>query len=70
MCVIFLYLCCLSAGSVPAIFFMENIIEHVAWQLGKTPDEVRVMNFYKKGEVDVAGQPLTYWNVDQLWSGE
>ncbi|XP_065184192.1 xanthine dehydrogenase/oxidase-like isoform X2 [Sycon ciliatum] len=58
---------CRAPGSIPAMFFMESMVEHVAKTLNMSPDLVRTRNFYKKGEKDIAGQPLTYWNVDTLW---
>ena len=38
-------------GSVPFIFIMESIMEHVAKSLGKDPLEVRKLNLYQKGQV-------------------
>ena len=56
------------AGTKPIIFIMESIIEPVAKSLGMSPDEVRKVNLYKKGDVTPCRQPLTYFNVDTILS--
>jgi len=43
---------CRSPGSVPAIFTIESILEHVAKSLGKDATEVRMLNIYNKGATD------------------
>ncbi|XP_065844843.1 xanthine dehydrogenase/oxidase-like [Oscarella lobularis] len=59
---------CRSPGSVPSIFAMESIMEHVAKTLGKTPEEVRVINLYQKGQITPYGQPLPYCSISSLWT--
>ena len=55
-------------GSVPSIFAMESIMEHVAKTLGKTPEEVRVINLYQKGQITPYGQQLPYCSISSLWT--
>jgi CO/xanthine dehydrogenase Mo-binding subunit len=38
---------------VPATFVIETVMNHVAKALNKSPDEIREINFYKKGQVKV-----------------
>jgi xanthine dehydrogenase/oxidase len=57
-----------SPGSFPAIAIIESIVEHVAASINKDPLQVRLMNFYQKGDLTPTGQPLTYFNVDTLTS--
>ena len=57
----------LTAG-LQIIFFMESIIEHAAKLLGMSPDEVRKINMYKKGDVTMNRQPLTNFNLDEILS--
>jgi xanthine dehydrogenase/oxidase len=45
---------------------MEMMIEHVASYLNADPLAVRQVNLYKKDDVTPNGQPLPYFNVDQL----
>ncbi|XP_059138916.1 uncharacterized protein LOC131927201 [Physella acuta] len=57
---------CRSPGSTPAIFIMENIIEHVAKSLGKDPYEVRKLNLYVKGQLTPTGMPLNYCSIREV----
>lgn len=57
---------CRSPGTFPSIAIMEYIIEHVAKYLNLDPLAVRTVNLYKKGDVTPHGQPLPYFNVDQI----
>lgn len=41
----------MHAGSVPAVFIMESIIDQVASTLSVDVDVVRKMNLYKDGQV-------------------
>lgn len=41
----------LHAGSLPAQFIMEYMMEHVAKELNKDPTEIRKANFYQQGQV-------------------
>jgi xanthine dehydrogenase/oxidase len=47
---------------------MEYIIEHVSSFLKKDPLSVRLENLYKKGDITPHGQPLTYFNVQEIVS--
>jgi xanthine dehydrogenase/oxidase len=53
---------------MPGIFIMESIMEHVAKSLGKSPEDVRVVNLYQEGQVTPYKQPLTFCNISSLWS--
>ncbi|XP_062519686.1 xanthine dehydrogenase/oxidase-like [Corticium candelabrum] len=59
---------CRAPGSTPNVFIIESVMEHVAKSLGKTPEDVRVINLYQKGQVTPYKQPLTYCNISSLWS--
>ena len=43
--------CILFAGSVPAVFIMETIMQHVGESLGIPPETVKQKNLYVKGQV-------------------
>jgi xanthine dehydrogenase/oxidase len=57
---------CRSPGTFPCIAIMEYIMEHVAKYLNKDVLDVRILNLYKKGQVTPHGQPLPYFNVDEI----
>ena len=57
---------CRSPGTFPSIVIMENMIEHVIKYLKADPVEVRRRNFYKKGDISIGGQPLTYFNLNDI----
>ncbi|XP_020903902.1 xanthine dehydrogenase isoform X2 [Exaiptasia diaphana] len=57
-----------SPSSIQAIFIMETILEHVAKALNKTPEEVRQVNLYKKGQKTPYGYSLDYCNIGNLWT--
>ncbi|XP_052797561.1 xanthine dehydrogenase/oxidase-like isoform X2 [Mya arenaria] len=49
-----------SPGSLPAIFIMETIMEHVAKTVDKDPTDVRILNLFSNGAVDpLTKMPLT-----------
>ncbi|XP_005106600.1 xanthine dehydrogenase 1 isoform X2 [Aplysia californica] len=54
---------CRSPGSVPAIFIMESIMEHVAKALNKDPLDVRKENLYVKGQHSPSGMVLEYCTI-------
>lgn len=39
------------AGTMPAIFMMESMMDHVAKVLGMDTEAVKKMNLYKQGQV-------------------
>ena len=47
-----------GAASVEAVFIMETIMEHVAKELNKTPEEVRFANLYQKGQVSSSDKEI------------
>ena len=57
---------CRSPGTFPCIAIMEYIMEHVAKYLNKDVLDVRILNLYKKGQITPHGQPLPYFNVDEI----
>jgi xanthine dehydrogenase/oxidase len=57
---------CRSPGTFPCISIMEYIMEHVAKYLKKDVLSVRILNLYKKGQITPHGQPLPYFNVDEI----
>ena len=40
-----------SSGSLPAIFIMESMMEHVAMELGMDTESLRRKNLYEQGQV-------------------
>ncbi|XP_065846688.1 xanthine dehydrogenase/oxidase-like [Oscarella lobularis] len=52
---------------VDGTYFMECIIETVANYLGKSSDEIRPLNFYKKGQMTPANLPVTYCSIEKIW---
>ncbi|ELT96232.1 hypothetical protein CAPTEDRAFT_209743 [Capitella teleta] len=53
-------------GYLPGIYIMESIMEDIARKLGKDPIDVRRINFYQKGQKNIAGDILNYCNVEKL----
>lgn len=56
-----------APGCVPAIYFMESVVESVSAYLGLSPDVVKPLNFYAKGQTTPYGQPLPYFSLGSLW---
>ena len=54
-------------GAPQGIFVIENIIEKIALQLKKDAQEVRQLNFYKKGNVAPYGQPIIEPSIGKLF---
>eukprot|EP01061_Rhynchopus_euleeides_P002784 TRINITY_DN12144_c0_g2_i2.p2 TRINITY_DN12144_c0_g2~~TRINITY_DN12144_c0_g2_i2.p2 ORF type:complete len:1308 (+),score=591.63 TRINITY_DN12144_c0_g2_i2:88-3924(+) len=52
---------CRGPGFVPAVFFAETLIAHVAGATGLTEDAVRAANYYKTNELTPNGSKLTHW---------
>lgn len=40
-------------GTIPSVFIIETVMNHVAKVLGKSPDVIREINFYKQGQVKI-----------------
>uniref|UniRef100_A0A8C4QXE0 Aldehyde oxidase n=1 Tax=Eptatretus burgeri TaxID=7764 RepID=A0A8C4QXE0_EPTBU len=59
---------CRSPGSLPVIFVMENIIEHIARELRKDPVEVQRQNLYRKGDITPNGFHLDYCSIRDVYS--
>ena len=49
-----------TAGSLPAIFIIESIMDHVASMLGMDPDAFRQSNLYQQGQVKTITTSLSY----------
>ncbi|XP_048577165.1 xanthine dehydrogenase/oxidase isoform X2 [Nematostella vectensis] len=58
---------CRAPGRIQAVFFIESIMEHVARKLNKTPEEVREINLYRKGQITPLGYTIPYCNIRRLW---
>ncbi len=59
-------------GVVQAWAIVENAIEHVAFKLGKLPEEIRYKNMYRNGTEDSCdfthfGQKLDFCNIRTIW---
>ncbi|KAL3841843.1 hypothetical protein ACJMK2_019942 [Sinanodonta woodiana] len=58
---------CRSPGSLPGIYIMETIMEHVSKSLNKDPTDIRVMNLYQQGQVNpLTKNVITYCNISQI----
>ena len=57
-------------GSLPAIFLIETVLEHVGQSLGIPFEQVRYANLYNKGDITPLGVPLTYCSIKTIWAGE
>ncbi|KAL3841842.1 hypothetical protein ACJMK2_019941 [Sinanodonta woodiana] len=58
---------CRSPGSLPGIFIMETIMEHVAKSLSKDPTDVRVINLYQQGQINpLTNNVITYCNISTI----
>jgi xanthine dehydrogenase large subunit len=57
-------------GSPQAVLVMEDVVEQVAYALGKTPEEIRSKNYYGKsnGEVTPYGQTIEDSLLDRVVS--
>ncbi|CAB4004441.1 xanthine dehydrogenase oxidase-like, partial [Paramuricea clavata] len=53
--------------TLPATFVIETVMNHVAKALNKSADEIREINFYKKGQTTFYHQPLPYCNISKIW---
>ncbi|XP_012938611.1 xanthine dehydrogenase/oxidase [Aplysia californica] len=51
---------CRSPGSIPAMFVMESIMDHVAKSLNKDQLEVKKVNLFQKGQTTLRGLVLDY----------
>ncbi|XP_046849634.1 xanthine dehydrogenase 1-like isoform X2 [Xenia sp. Carnegie-2017] len=56
-----------SPGTIPSIFIIETVMNHVAKVLGKSPDVIREINFYKQGQTTFYKQPLPYCSISKIW---
>jgi len=61
---------CRGPGWVPAVFFSEHVLEHIATYLNNPAlpaYTIKKNNFYKAGQVTPDGCTLTYWNLDSIY---
>lgn len=56
-----------TVGTLPAIFIMESMIDHVARSQGLVVENVKRANLYKQGMVTPRGYPLKYCNISAVW---
>jgi len=54
-------------GWVPAVFFMEHMMEQIAKFLNKNPDDIKQLNFYNTGQMTPYRQKLLDFNVPTIW---
>ncbi|KJE95964.1 XDH protein [Capsaspora owczarzaki ATCC 30864] len=57
-----------APGCLPAIYFMESIIDHVARSLGVPVFNVRSANLNQQGQMTPYATPLTYCSLPTVWS--
>jgi len=62
-----------SFGVIQCSLILEEAIEHLAYQLGITPEAVRELNFYRDATIDSFdltpyGQELRYCRIHQVWA--
>ena len=62
-----------SFGVIQCSLILEEAIEHLAYQLGMTPEAVRELNFYRDATIDSFdltpyGQELRYCRIHQVWA--
>ncbi|KAK3581553.1 hypothetical protein CHS0354_031893 [Potamilus streckersoni] len=58
---------CRSPGSLPGIFIIETIMEHISKSLNKDPTDIRVKNLYQQGQINpLTKNIITYCNISQI----
>lgn len=62
-----------SFGVIQCSLILEEAIEHLAYQLGMSPEAVRELNFYQDATIDSFdltpyGQELRYCRIHQVWA--
>jgi len=58
-------------GSIEACFVAETIMDHIAYDLGKSPEEVREASLYSQDQEDAPqpnGAPLDNYVLPDMWS--
>eukprot|EP00045_Choanoeca_perplexa_P016293 m.218258 g.218258 ORF g.218258 m.218258 type:complete len:1312 (+) comp17218_c0_seq1:61-3996(+) len=56
-----------APGCLPAIFWMETMMDHVATELQVDPATFRKANIYQKDQVTPMNMTLSYCSLDTLW---
>lgn len=51
------------AGSTEGIYFIEYMMERIAKFLNKSPVDVKRTNYYKNGDLQITGQPISYCSI-------
>ena len=54
-------------GFVPAVFFAENMIDHIAQTLQRCPYKLRELNMYKTGDKLRTGEEIRYCSMQKVW---
>ena len=54
-------------GLTPAIFFGEQVMEHIAQYLGMSPDTAKTKNFYTTSQSTPYGTTLPRFNIPDMW---
>ncbi|XP_046559775.1 indole-3-acetaldehyde oxidase-like [Haliotis rubra] len=57
---------CRSPGTLPCIFIMEAMMDHVAKELNMDPLEFRKINLFTKGQKSAFGLVLKYCNIKDI----
>lgn len=57
-------------GTLPGVFIMESMMDHVARSLGLDVETVKKANLYQKGQITPLGINLPYCNISTLWDRE
>jgi len=58
---------CRGPVYLPGTYLMEQMMDHVAFATGKSPEDVRKLNLYHKKDVTLMGQTLAYCTLDKCW---
>ncbi|XP_065883616.1 xanthine dehydrogenase-like isoform X2 [Dysidea avara] len=59
---------CRSPGSLPVVFMIESIMEHIGDTLGMPSETIKQKNLYEKGQATPYGMSLNYCNIKDMWS--
>ena len=56
-----------APGYLPSVFYVENMIEQVAYELNMDPRIVRELNFYKEFDVTPFNTPIINYTLPSIW---
>jgi xanthine dehydrogenase large subunit len=55
-------------GGPQGVVVMEDALDHIARHLGRDPDEVRALNFYREGQETPYGQAVEQNHLPRVWA--